>query len=291
MKNWLQGVGVSDGDRLSVTFAASLAFHAFIVFGIGFVWMPPTSNTTPPMLEVTLAREPQEKAPDEADFMASKNQSGGGRAEEANKPREASPRASAANNQGEQAVNAAPQASDAEPAKRDRQMTGNQETKTAPKDPARKNNKEVSPADVIDDARQVASEQALERAREAVDARYPSKRYVRARTESHAAASYMRQWVSKVEKIGNLNYPEEARERNLSGRLTLEVTLRPDGTVREIKTLSSSRHPALNQAAERIVDLASPFAEVPQEVLRGDDLLVITRTWSFDNGLDTSGTR
>ena len=188
-------------------------------------------------------------------------------------------------------MNAAPRASDADPAKRDKQITGNQETETAPKEPARQETKEVSPAEVIDDTRQVASEEALQRAREAVDARYPSKRYVRARTSSHAAASYMRQWVNKVERIGNLNYPEEARERNLTGRLTLEVTVRPDGSVREIKTLKSSRHAALDQAAERIVDLAAPFSDVPKEVLQGDDLLVITRTWAFDNGLNTRGSR
>lgn len=291
MRGWLERARLSASDRLSVTFFASLALHAFLIFGIGFVWVPPERNRTPPMLEVTLTEQPQEQAPEEHDFLATENQDGGGRAEEPDKPQQRQPKTSPAQNQGEQAVNAGPQTSQREAAEQEPQMTGNQERQTAPQDPEPQPNKELSPSEVIDDTRQVASEQALQRAREAVDARYPSKRHLRARTKSHAAAEYMRQWVKKVEEVGNLNYPDEARERNLTGRLILEVTIRPDGSVREIETLRSSQHPALDQAAERIVDLAGPFAAVPDKVLEGDDLLVITRTWEFDNKLDTSGAR
>lgn len=290
MKGWLRGTLLSEGDRLSITFTLSLAVHAFVVFGIGFAWSLPDQNRTPPMMEVTLAESPQEEAPDEHDFIASENQQGGGEAEQAEEPEQASPQSSTSDSGGEQSVNASPPASD-KPAREQDQVTGNQDVETTPEEQAPENDKEMSRSEIIDDTRQVASDAALERAREAVDAKYPSKRYIRARTKSHVAASYMRQWVNKVEKIGNLNYPEEARERNLSGRLTLEVTLRPDGTVRQIKTLSSSRHPALDQAAERIVDLAAPFADIPEKVLQGDDLLVITRSWEFDNGLDTGSAR
>jgi protein TonB len=291
MKGWLQRARLSASDRISVTFFASLALHAFVIFGIGFVWVPPERNRTPPMLEVTLTEKPQEEAPEDHDFLAAENQDGGGKSQQPDKPQQQQPRTSTASNQGEQAVDAGPRTSQTNPAEREPQITGNQEDETAPQDPEPQPEAELSPSKVIDDTRRVASEQALQRAREAVDARYPSKRHIRARTKSHAAAEYMRQWVNKVEEVGNLNYPEEARDRNLTGRLILEVTVRPDGSVREIKTLRTSEHPALDQAAERIVDLAGPFAEVPKKVLEGDDLLVITRTWEFDNRLDTSGAR
>ena len=122
-----------------------------------------------------------------------------------------------------------------------------------------------------------------------MSARYPSKRRIDARTKAHDAAEYMRQWVEKVERIGNLNYPEEARRRGLSGSLILEATLRPDGSLVSVRILDSSRHPVLDQAAMRIVHIAAPFAPVPPSVLAGNDLLVITRTWEFihDKGLTT----
>jgi len=289
MRGWRQHARLSEGDRLSLSFFASLGLHAFVVFGIGFVWVAPDRNRTPPMLEVTLAQQPQQQAPEDHDFLAAANQEGGGQSQQANEPQQARPRSSTGNSEGEQSVTAAPPSSEAEPAERKRQLTGNQKRQTQTQEPSPETDTEAADAEVIDDQRQLASEQALKRAREAVDAKYPSKRYVRARTQSHDAANYMRQWVNRIEEIGNLNYPEEARQRNLAGRVTLEVTLRPDGSVREVKTLRASDYPALDQAAKRIVDLAAPFDAIPDDVLEGDDLLVITRTWEFDNGLDTEG--
>ena len=87
-----------------------------------------------------------------------------------------------------------------------------------------------------------------------------------------------------MEKIGNINYPDEAQRRNLSGSLILEVVLRPDGALRSVQLLRSSGHKVLDDAAIRIVRLAAPFAPVPADVLDGKNELRIVRVWMFTTG-------
>ncbi len=91
-------------------------------------------------------------------------------------------------------------------------------------------------------------------------AKRPRRHWITASTREHAYASYMEAWRLKVERIGNLNYPDEARRRKLSGNLLLDVALNPDGTVNEIVLRRSSGHKVLDDAAVRIVKLAAPFA-------------------------------
>lgn len=112
----------------------------------------------------------------------------------------------------------------------------------------------------------------------------PRQKYISANTREHRYAAYMEAWRAKVERIGNINYPDEARERELSGSLLLDVALNPDGSVIEITVRHSSGHKVLDDAAVRIVELAAPYAPFPDDVRREVDVLHITRTWKF---LDT----
>lgn len=109
----------------------------------------------------------------------------------------------------------------------------------------------------------------------------PRTKYVSASTQEFKYAAYMEAWRQKVERIGNLNYPDEARRRKLSGALLLDVSLKPDGTVLEIIVRRSSGHRVLDDAAVRIVELAGPFAPFPEEIRREVDILHVTRTWKF----------
>ncbi len=94
-------------------------------------------------------------------------------------------------------------------------------------------------------------------------------------------ARYVEDWRLKVEAIGNLNYPQKARDQNLSGTLQLLVALRADGTVERIELLRSSGQEVLDQAAERIVTLGAPYAPFPEALRRDTDILEIVRTWTF----------
>lgn len=97
----------------------------------------------------------------------------------------------------------------------------------------------------------------------------------------YKAAAYEQAWQSKVERVGNLNYPEVARKNKLSGTLRLSVGINPDGTIHTITVRQSSGHTELDEAAARIVRLAAPYARFPDELRAEAEVLVITRTWRF----------
>lgn len=96
-------------------------------------------------------------------------------------------------------------------------------------------------------------------------------------------SAYEVAWQEKVEHVGNLNFPEQARRDKLSGSLQMAVGIRSDGTVYSIQILRSSGQPALDEGARKIIQLAAPFAPLPLEARGSVDVLVITRTWRFDS--------
>jgi protein TonB len=123
----------------------------------------------------------------------------------------------------------------------------------------------------------------LER-KSAAYAQRPRRRAISATTKEYRYAAYLEAWRQKVERIGNLNYPDEARRQQLFGDLVLHVAVRSDGSVERINLLHSSGHKVLDDAAIRIVRLAAPFAPFPQDIAQEVDVLDITRTWQFLSG-------
>jgi protein TonB len=111
----------------------------------------------------------------------------------------------------------------------------------------------------------------------------PRKKFIGANAREYRFAQYEEDWRVKVERIGTLNYPAEARGRYY-GHLRLTVTIRPDGSVESIELDRSSGLKVLDAAAFKIVQMASPYAPFPTDIRRDTDLLVITRTWFFGQG-------
>ena len=111
----------------------------------------------------------------------------------------------------------------------------------------------------------------------------PRKRFIGARASEYRFALYEEGWRTKVERVGTLNYPAEARGK-IYGSLRLTVTLRPDGTIDRVEIDRTSGLKILDEAALRILQLAAPFAAFPAEISKDTDLLVITRTWFFAQG-------
>ena len=109
----------------------------------------------------------------------------------------------------------------------------------------------------------------------------PKRRFVGARAEEYRFARYVEDWRLKVERIGNLNYPEAARAQRLYGSLILTVSIRSDGTLENVEVNRSSGHRVLDAAAVRIVEMSAPYAAFPPDVRRDTDILHITRTWTF----------
>ncbi|WP_153115885.1 energy transducer TonB [Rhodocyclus tenuis] len=120
----------------------------------------------------------------------------------------------------------------------------------------------------------------------------PRKRNIGLRTDEYRFAQYVEDWRQKVERIGTLNYPDAARGK-LYGSLVLTVTIKNDGSVDKIEINRSSGHRILDDAARRIVQMASPYSPFPPDIRRDTDILEITRAWSFVNGdsLQTAASR
>ena len=102
-------------------------------------------------------------------------------------------------------------------------------------------------------------------------------------THKYLAAQYVKDWEDKVERTGNLNYPEAARKRGESQTLTMDVGINPDGSIYSMRIVKSSGNPDLDEAAKRIVKMSAPFAELPAELLQEVNVLVITRVWKFSD--------
>jgi periplasmic protein TonB len=111
----------------------------------------------------------------------------------------------------------------------------------------------------------------------------PRKKFIGANAAEYRFAQYEEDWRVKVERVGTLNYPAEARGR-IYGNLRLTVTIRPDGNVESIELDRSSGLKVLDAAAFKIVRMATPFAAFPPDIRRDTDLLIITRTWFFGQG-------
>ena len=111
----------------------------------------------------------------------------------------------------------------------------------------------------------------------------PKRKFISATTKEYEYAAYMDAWRRKVERVGNLNYPEEAKKLNLSGSLQLDVALNKDGTINQINIRRSSGKKVLDDAAIRIVELAAPYAKFPKNIENQVDILHILRTWQFIN--------
>ncbi|MEZ5542223.1 MAG: energy transducer TonB [Pseudomonadota bacterium] len=263
---------VTTTDRFALTLFFALAIHAIIILGITFGLHdePPPANMLP-TLDITVSNR-NTPPPEEADYLAQTSQDGGGNVSEKIKPVLAVP---------EQAPAVRPQQPQQSPT----------QVVTAPAaDIQVHQDKTDSPAEEKPD---LTATELIERSMEMVNlseqlsetmqayAKRPKQIFVSARTQEFRYANYMAEWVSKVERVGNLNYPDEARRTGISGKLMLDVALNADGTVRDIRILRPSGYAVIDEAAIRIVNLAAPFAPFPPEIRKNADILHITRTWEF----------
>jgi len=109
----------------------------------------------------------------------------------------------------------------------------------------------------------------------------PKRAFVGANVKEYSFARYVEDWVTKVERVGNVNYPEAARRQGIYGSLKLTVSIYADGRIEDIEVDRSSGSKILDTAAIKIVELAAPFAAFPDDMRKKADILSITRTWTF----------
>jgi protein TonB len=284
-----QAVAVNDYDRFSFAIFMAAVIHLLIVFGIGFGLPDKQSSAT--TLDVTLAQSHQDKAPEEADYLAQANQEGSGTLKE-------------------RAEMTTTELADyaAEEIQKTQQL---KQTASAPK-PSLQNYKAITSLygefnieshrleqdlkaldlpegeakSFLERSLEIASLQAkLDYDRQMLTKAPRTRRLTATSTRRSSDALYMNQWLRKIENIGNTNYPNEAKKQNISGKLRLLVAIKADGTIHQLKVLESSGHKVLDDAAKNIVRLASPFAPFSEEMRKDAEVLEIIRTWQFGNNL------
>lgn len=109
----------------------------------------------------------------------------------------------------------------------------------------------------------------------------PKRKFIGARTKEYRFALYVEAWRQKIEKIGNLNYPQAAKDKKLYGQLRLTVSIKADGSLESIEINKSSGSKILDEAARHIVELGAPYASFPADIRKDTDILSVTRTWTF----------
>jgi periplasmic protein TonB len=272
----------SPPDPIGATLLFSLLLHGVLLLGITFHFVKSTPSL--PTLDVTLVNVANQQAPDKADFLAQANNAGGGLSDRAARPSDLFSGAIPKPDPGiaAQPVEATtPRPREATPT---RMVTTSGATDfRVTSDTART---QVDPQEQAPTAEELKRQQAIAqlaaelRQKKVAYAKRPKVKYLTASTREYAYAAYMRGWSDRVERVGNLNYPEEARRRGLHGDVLLTVVLSLDGSIKSIEVIQSSGQKVLDAAAERIVRLAAPFPPAPKSAERIDELN-ITRTWRF----------
>ena len=284
--------GFTHSDRLGLTTFASVLAHMVVVLGISFTVPSLRSELDRlPMLEITLVNTRSEQEPEQVDFLAQANQEGGGDSDEpvvARSPLPLHP----VPNVSRQLPTAKLASKPNPPAPRSEPKPLTQERPAEIQVARARPLEEPAPDQPMTSPGLVSKPAAAERARLSAEIsefweeyqKRPRRKFLSARTREYKYAAYMEAWRAKVERVGNLNYPERARQQKLTGQLVLDVEIRRDGKVHAINVIRTSGHKVLDDAAMRIVRLAAPYDAFP-DTFRGEvDILHITRTWQFMRG-------
>jgi len=273
----------TSNDRFAVSVIMALGLHAVILLGVGFVvdFRPLTHPLE--TLDVVLVNWRSESKPDEADFLAQATQQGGGESTEATRPSQEYTGASPGLADGDDPLNQQEQASSVADAEREQILVEDDSSEFSqqitsieqPEPPL------PSAAELMQESMAMAKLQpGIQRDRES-KSKLPKRKWISANTREYEFAAYMQAWVAKVERVGNLNYPEEIRRLMLVGDLVMTVGINVDGSVESIDIQRSSGYSRLDQAATRIVRLAGPYSPLPEHINATVDILHITRTWRF----------
>ena len=270
----------SSADRFGVTLLFSIVVHAVLALGLTFEFEKAAPRL--PSLDVILVQSANSEKPDKADFIAQANNSGGGTEDKAHRPSQATSSPLPKALPGVAPVpleDAAPRPAPPSPTEVLTRKHSDFSVTTAVQTPE---------SDQTAALERASEQRKLEMAKLAQEIRHeseqyakrPKRKYISANTKEYAFAAYMHAWVARIERIGNLNYPDEARRRQMHGQLVLTVGLNRAGDVKSIDIIQSSGHKVLDDAAIRIVRLAAPFPPVPENKEKIDELY-ITRTWQF----------
>ncbi len=259
----------------------SIVLHAFILFGIALVLPDPrsTANFLQP-LQVVLVNSKSNSKPLNADALAQRNLDAGGNIAENRRAK--SPLPAIRDDLKFTPEQQTKRVAELEAETR-RMLTKLKSNYTAVQQELKKqkNNTASSGDELVQRSLEMARLEAqIDKNWDAYQ-KMPRRKNIGASTREYRFAQYIEDWRVKVERIGNLNYPEQARQQKVFGSLQLSVSIRADGSVESVEVNKSSGQRILDAAAMRIVKLAAPYSPLPPNITKDVDILTITRTWTF----------
>lgn len=270
--------------RLTLALGISLALHALLLT-LHFKFPEASRSLRDKTLDIILVNARSREAPKEAQALAQSNLDGGGNVEEerrATTPLPPQPQKTPGNEL-EQLKRRAQELE----ARHQRLLTQARQARrvaTSP-EPGETPLPAAAPSglDLAESARAMARLEGEIGKQLDEYSKRPRRTNAALRAKEYVFAQYMEEWRQKIERVGTLNYPAEARGK-LYGKLTLTVSIRPDGSVDSIEINRPSGYKVLDDAAIRIVRLSAPFSPFSPEMRRDTDILEITRTWYFTQG-------
>jgi protein TonB len=269
-------------DRLTGTFILSAIGYGVIVLGVGFTLNKAAPVT--PTLDVILSPTASSRKPEQADFLSQANNQGGGNSDKAQRPKDNQLSQLPQVNPGDAPVSLQAQKTPPEPESVQRTLITHApaDTKTPRAQEQKPNSSEALPIsrELIEQSLALAKLANEYSQKQSLQARKNRHKFITASTQEYAYAQYMNEWVRKVERVGNANYPEQALLDQMSGQLILTVAIRRDGRIEGITVVKSSGNKVLDGAAVKIVRLSEPFAALPA-TQEDPSVLYITRTWQF----------
>ncbi|MGA9395411.1 MAG: TonB family protein [Azonexus sp.] len=273
-----------DDRRLWLAIAISLAMHALLLT-LHFSFPDTSKAMRDKALDIILVNARSEKKPNEAQALAQANLDGGGNTDENRRVKTPLP-PKPQQTTGTEIETMQRRVREIEVAQK-KMLTA---AKTARAVAAARNAEEqptpvtsLSGLDLAESARAMARLEGEINKRDDEYNKRPRTRFIGARTKEYRFAQYIESWRQKVERIGTLNYPEEARGK-LYGSLVLTASINHDGSLNRVDINRSSGYKVLDDAARRIVRMAAPYADFPPDIRRDTDILEITRTWYFTQG-------
>lgn len=270
-------------NPMMVALIAALSVHALIILVIGFQMISEKYADPAQHLDVVLVNWQSEETPEEADYLAQADQRGGGTNEENLRPAQKVKPPLPSLETAEAEISAEAGAPEASFAEQDVIVTNASERQVE----AQVEQIENQAVDLPNAEQLMTQIQQMARLlpEQSRNTEWHSKNlrreFVSANTRKYEYASYMQAWVAKVERVGNMHYPEAVRKLKLRGDLLLIVGIDQNGNVESITLKRSSGMPELDKAAMEIVRIAAPYSPLPANIAKNVDVLHITRTWRF----------
>ncbi len=277
---------------MQVAIVASLALHLFVILGVGFK-LPAMPRWDDPhnVMDVVLVNAKSATRPKKADALAQANLDGGGNTDR--KLRASTPLPALDARQPSAELRAAEgRVRELEVEAKALMTRMKSQAAVAQAEPAAPNNPKADNQahDLVEKSLEIARLEAQIRREYQAYQERPRRKFIGARAAEYRFAHYVDSWRRRIERIGNLNYPEEAKAKRIYGSLQVTVAIKANGEVESVEINRPSGHKVLDQAALRIVRLAAPFDPFPPDIRADTDVLHITRTWTFARGDQVTAT-